>query len=212
MTVVGDLAQTGAPAGASSWEQVLAPYVGDRWRLEQLTVNYRTPAQIMEVAGAALAALAPEAAAAPPLRSVRDGEVPRRCRIDAPELMDRLPELVAQEAAAVADGRLAVVAPAAEVDQLAAAIRSTVPQVTVGADPEALAAPVTVLPVNLVKGLEFDAVVVVHPEALLVDSPRGGNDLYVALTRATTRLLVVHSDEPPAWLAQLPQVTAEAVP
>ena len=47
MTVVGDVAQTGDLAGASSWDGVFAPYVADRWRLAELTVNYRTPAEIM---------------------------------------------------------------------------------------------------------------------------------------------------------------------
>ncbi|WP_325049383.1 HelD family protein [Saccharopolyspora rhizosphaerae] len=47
MTVVGDLAQTGSAAGARSWEQVLAPHVADRWRLAELTVNYRTPSEVM---------------------------------------------------------------------------------------------------------------------------------------------------------------------
>lgn len=207
MTVVGDLAQTGDPAGTSSWEGVLAPYVGDRWRRERLTVNYRTPESIMKVATAALASRAPDAVATVP-RSIRDGEVPpRRRQVPAAELADRLPELVAAEAATVTGGRLAVIVPEADLERLAAAIATRVPDLGVGSDPEALDRPVGVLPVNRVKGLEFDAVVVVRPEALLVDSPRGANDLYVALTRATTRLLVVHCAPPPAWLAELPEAT-----
>ncbi|HMC68921.1 MAG TPA: helicase, partial [Mycobacteriales bacterium] len=46
MTVVGDVAQTGELAGTSSWPEALAPYLADRWRLAELTVNYRTPAEI----------------------------------------------------------------------------------------------------------------------------------------------------------------------
>ncbi len=41
MTIVGDVAQTGDLAGAASWEQMLGPYLGDRWRLAGLTINYR---------------------------------------------------------------------------------------------------------------------------------------------------------------------------
>ena len=51
MTVVGDVAQTGSLAGASSWAEVLRPHLGDSWRLEELTVNYRTPAEVMDDRG-----------------------------------------------------------------------------------------------------------------------------------------------------------------
>jgi DNA helicase IV len=74
-----------------------------------------------------------------------------------------------------------------------------------------LDAPVAVLTVTQVKGLEFDAVVVVEPAEILDGSPRGGNDLYVALTRATKRLGVVHSGPLPAALARLrPAAAAQA--
>src|SRR5206468_2554147 len=56
MTVVGDIAQTGSPAGARSWAEMLGPYLADRWRLAELTVNYRTPAEIMRAAASLLAA------------------------------------------------------------------------------------------------------------------------------------------------------------
>ena len=56
MTIVGDVAQTGDLAGVTSWRQMLEPYVADRWRLAELTVNYRTSAEIMNVAAAVLAA------------------------------------------------------------------------------------------------------------------------------------------------------------
>ena len=57
MTLVGDIAQTGALGGAASWDEVLSPYVMDRWKLAELTVNYRTPAEIMAVASDVLDAL-----------------------------------------------------------------------------------------------------------------------------------------------------------
>jgi DNA helicase IV len=59
MTIVGDVAQTGSPAGTTSWERVLEPLAGDRWRLAQLTVNYRTPAEIMAATADLLAAIDP---------------------------------------------------------------------------------------------------------------------------------------------------------
>ena len=60
MTIVGDVAQTGDLAGAGSWQQMLGPYLQDRWRLAELTINYRAPAEIMAVAADVLAAIDPE--------------------------------------------------------------------------------------------------------------------------------------------------------
>jgi superfamily I DNA/RNA helicase len=74
MTVVGDIAQTGSPAGARSWAEVLRPYVRQRWRLAELTVNYRTPGPIMRAAADLLAA---HRVSATELTSARtDGEPP----------------------------------------------------------------------------------------------------------------------------------------
>ena len=73
MTIVGDVAQTGALAGTPSWAEALEPYVARRWRLEELTVSYRTPAEIMAVAAEVLAGIDPELR---PPRSVRHSGVP----------------------------------------------------------------------------------------------------------------------------------------
>ena len=79
MTIVGDVAQTGDIAGTASWSDALAPFVGDRWRLAPLTVNYRTPAEIMTVAADVLAQIDPDAT---PPRSVREsGAIPWRLRV-----------------------------------------------------------------------------------------------------------------------------------
>jgi DNA helicase IV len=197
MTVVGDLAQTGAPWGARSWAKALEPHAGDRFSVAELTVNYRTPAEIMAVAADVLAGVAPELA---PPRSVREaGTAPWSLQVEPDELAARLPAVVAAEAAAVGDGKLAVLAPAACVDEL----RTALGQGGAAPGPSVLDAPVAVLTVPEAKGLEFDGVVVVEPAAILAESPRGGNDLYVALTRATQRLGVVHGGPLPAALARL---------
>jgi DNA helicase IV len=197
MTVVGDVAQTGVPWGARSWSQTLDPLAPGRWRAEQLTVNYRTPAEIMEVAADVLAAVAPELR---PPRSVREaGTAPWRLRLDPAAL----PEVIAAEAAAVGDGTLAVLVPAARLEELGRLLTAALPAAAAGQGPSVLDAPIAVLPVAEAKGLEFDAVVVVDPAAILGGSPRGGNDLYVALTRATQRLGVVHGGDLPAVLSRL---------
>lgn len=192
MTVVGDLAQTGNRSGAASWQDVLGPYVAQRWRLEQLTVNYRNPAEIAQLADRVLAAI--DVDITPP-RSVRHtGVLPRYVQFRA--LAEQLPALVAEEAAAVGNGRMAVLGPDARVAEL----RNLVP----AASDDDLEAPVTVLTVAQVKGLEFDAVVLVDPAAILTESPRGLNDLYVALTRTTNRLCIMHPGELPDVLTSAP--------
>ncbi|GAA2633708.1 AAA family ATPase [Dactylosporangium fulvum] len=189
MTVVGDVAQTGDLGGAASWGGALAPYVGDRWRLRELTVNYRTPTEIMAVAARVLADIDP---ALEPPRSVREAGTEPWIRGVAPaRLADALAEAVAAEAEAAGEGRLGVIVPTGLLDELAPVVLRTVGDAAVGDEPE-LSSRVVVLTVKQAKGLEFDGVVVVDPERIVEESPRGANDLYVALTRATQRLGMLH--------------------
>ncbi|MEJ3750025.1 AAA family ATPase [Actinomycetes bacterium KLBMP 9797] len=177
MTVVGDVAQTGDLSGTSSWATVFAPYVGQRWRQAELSVNYRTPAEIMAVAAEVLAEIDP---GLKPPRSVRESGVP-------PWLWSGprsdLGKLASREVAAIGDGRLAVIAPSTLVD----AVAREIPEAAVGEQPD-LESQVVVLTVRQAKGLEFDAVIVVEPDRIVAESARGHSDLYVALTRATQRL------------------------
>ncbi|GII62885.1 DNA helicase [Sphaerisporangium krabiense] len=196
MTLVGDLAQTSDAAGATSWDEVLRPYAGDRWRLARLSVNYRTPAEIMDAAAGLVADLGPEAA---PPRSVRRTGVPP-WRANARDLPASLARHAAREAAAPRGGRLAVIVPDGRLGELAAAVRAAVPGTAFGPDPD-LTAPVVVLGVGQAKGLEFDAVLIADPAAILAAAPRGRSDLYVAMTRATQRLGILHPGPPPAEIA-----------
>jgi hypothetical protein len=199
MTLVGDLAQTGAAAGASSWAGALGPFAGDRWTLAELTVNYRTPAEIMAVAADVLATIDPTLA--PPTSVRSTGEPPLAHRVAEADLPAALAKLIAAEAAAADGGRLAVLLPASLAGELGPAVLAAVPAARSG--PAALDAEIGVFAVGEVKGLEFDAVLLVEPAAILADSPRGRNDLYVALTRATRRLAVLHAADLPASLHRL---------
>lgn len=190
MTIVGDVAQTGALAGTPSWQEALAPYVADRWRLEELTVSYRTPAEIMAVAAVVLAEIDP---ALRPPRSVRASGVPPWDRsVAADRLAAELVEATTREAAGLADGRLGVIVPAGRVAGLGAAVVAALPEAAVGEQPE-LANRVVVLTTEQAKGLEFDSVLVVDPDRIVAESPRGHSDLYVALTRATQRLGILRT-------------------
>lgn len=183
MTLVGDPAQTAEAAGVGSWSKILAPYVEDRWEHTRLGVNYRTPAEIMDVAAAVVRADDP--AFAPP-SSVRSTGVRPWVRATGD-----LPAAVAEAARELApeEGRLAVIAPR----ELHGALAARLDGVTAGAEPD-LTHGVVLLDPRQSKGLEFDSVLVVEPGRY------GTSDLYVALTRATQRLGVLHTEPLPKGL------------
>ncbi|GAA3740244.1 HelD family protein [Salinactinospora qingdaonensis] len=208
MTVVGDIAQTSAAAGARSWAQMLDTHVKGRWREQRLLINYRTPAEIMAVAADVLASVAPDEE---PPESVRSGGALRAVRVsgdgsgeEAGEgtvagLATALPALAAEECALIGEGRVAVLTPDARHGEVAALL----PDAAAAATPEALDTPVAVLTVTQAKGLEFDAVLLIDPAGILTQSPKGGHDLYVAITRSTRRLTVVHEGDLPRELSRL---------
>ncbi|MEZ0165707.1 ATP-binding domain-containing protein [Kineococcus sp. LSe6-4] len=201
MTLVGDVAQTSNPAGARSWAQALKPVVDDRWRLEELTVNYRTPARISRVAADVLRTAG---IAANPPTPVREGEhEPVAVPLAGPA---SVVDLVRSRFDALEAGRIAVLTAHEDgptgSDALRAAVDAALPAGSVAASPDDLDATVSVLDVHRAKGLEFDVVVLVEPAAVL-RRPRGANDLYVALTRATQELHVLHAEPLPAGLDSL---------
>ncbi|HEY7858421.1 MAG TPA: AAA family ATPase [Candidatus Nanopelagicales bacterium] len=214
MTIVGDLAQTGSAQsglepGARSWGDVLDPYVRGRWRLEELTVTYRTPEQIMDLAADVLAASGSSLVAP---RSVRASEWDPTSHLVPQVDGESLAPVVAGELELLDGGRIAVVVPRAarhpelSARRVAVSLALALPGVQIGVGSDALDAAVAVLDVDDVKGLEFDAVVLCEPADLL--DPRGGGwgDLYVALTRPTQRLRVVHSRPLPESLHRLKAV------
>lgn len=166
ITAVGDLAQRSAPAGARTWDDVLAPHLSDRWTYRTLTVNYRTPTEIMAAAATVLADYAPERRPPDSVRST--GEDPWEKTVPAADLAAALREAVATEAAQLRRGTLAVIA-----DDLTG----------LGDLPAELHTPLSA------KGLEFDVVVIADPEAIRRRNPA---DLYVSMTRATQRLGLLH--------------------
>ncbi|HEU4349912.1 MAG TPA: ATP-binding domain-containing protein [Actinoplanes sp.] len=200
MTVVGDVAQTSELAGTTTWDQVFEPYVGQRWRLAELTVNYRTPTEVMAVAADVLAAIDPSLQ---PPRSVRDGGVPPWARlVGLDALAGSVIDAVRREAREVADGRVGVLVPQGREGELGHELMKALPEAAVGEQPD-LRNQVVMLTVRQAKGLEFDSVLVVQPDEIIAESPRGLSDLYVAVTRATRRLGVLHTDPLPKELNAL---------
>jgi DNA helicase IV len=209
LTIVGDVAQTSTSAGTQDWARTFDPVLSGQWRLAELTVNYRTPASVTEAAErvghAAGLPLTPTTAA----RDVPDALITRRVAPDA--VVDAVVEAARAAVEQVRDasgaGRVAVIAVPGTLPALAVALRDLP---GMAADPRRagspdLDAPLTLLTPTQSKGLEFDAVVLVEPAAVLRGGagPRGGaGDLYVAMTRPTQALRVVHTEDLPAgWEA-----------
>ena len=196
MTVVGDIAQTSAPWGASSWRSVLEPVAPGRWREEELTVNYRTPSEVMALAAQVLHAIDPTLE---PPTSVRDsGAPPVVLRSDLDGLALTVAGAAADVTAAADGGTVGVLVPPSLYDEVLAAVRDKLPDKTAG---EPLETQVSVLTVTAAKGLEFDQVVLVEPGLLVGPGGAGLRDLYVAMTRPTQQLTLVHAQDLPPVLA-----------
>lgn len=201
LTIVGDVAQTASPAGARSWAQVLDPVLKDFWRLSQLTVNYRTPAAVEQAATAfATAAGLPVS----PLTSARDvPDALQVVRVEEAQVVERAAQIADQAVAALlaqGGGRVALVADRTWFDALTAALEArgrAAAGIPRGGAAD-LDAPLVVLTPRQTKGLEFDVVVLVEPALVLEQG--GPGDLYVALTRPTQRLHVVHARALPPGL------------
>jgi DNA helicase IV len=200
LTILGDIAQGTGPWGRDSWEDLLqhlpAP---DGFRIDELRLGYRAPGRVLEVASRLLPAIAPDLQ---PTESIRPGR-------SEPRFVDVAGGDVAAAAAreavdlARAWTSVAVIVPAALHDDVAAALAAAGTDLG-DAEREGLDHAVTLVPAVTAKGLEFDAVVVVEPARLVEDaatSPRAGlRLLYIALTRPTQHLSVVHAEPLPAPL------------
>ena len=191
LTVLGDLAQATAVGAQTSWQDAIEAMGTPKATLDELTIGYRVPAQLLDFANQLLPVAAPGVA---PSRSARTGG-------DPPFLVDVTPDhlatAVATEVAALTRRwtTIGVVAPRSLLDEVAAALTTagiafagSLDEITTLLDPPSA------------KGLEFDAVVVVEPARFLTEEPNGHRLLYVALTRAVQHLGVVHAEPLPELL------------
>ena len=198
MTVVGDIAQATGPFAPSDWRDVLSLLPKNRdAKVAELSVGYRIPRQIMEFAGRLLATAAPGQT---PPTAVREGDHdPRFVKVSKADLAKTVAEEARQLVASLADGRVAVVCNDNMVESLATALDEA--SLSYGrAGARGLEAMLTIVPVSVVKGLEMDGVIVVEPTAMYESPDVGPRGVYVALTRSTQQLVVVHSVELPPEL------------
>ncbi len=194
MTLVGDVAQSTAPGGQERWSDVLdglAAAPASPSDIAVLSIGYRVPEPILAAANELLPFTGVDATAS---RSVRTaGSPPRWTVTDAASLGATVAGVVAE---VKHRHRLTgVVAPVDRHDAVTAALAraglTTVDHVhQLGHDDVPLFGP------EQVKGLEFDGVVVVEPDAILDGTPRGARLLYVAMTRAVQELAIVTTGAP----------------
>jgi DNA helicase IV len=199
MTIVGDIAQSTGQWSHASWDEILDLLPDKRpARRAELTIGYRLPAPNMVLAARVLRFAAP--GLKPPISIRDDGDAPRILRAEAPfGLADGVVDAVRTELEAIGLGNIAVICPGSLVDPVSDAL--TLAGVEYGrATRHGLDNQVTVVPVGLVKGLELDSCVVVEPAAIVDEEAQGLRALYVALTRATKRLALVHERPLPAEL------------
>jgi DNA helicase IV len=198
MTIVGDLGQATGAAAPTDWAEVVAQLPHRReLRIASLTVNYRTPAEVMDIAARVLAEAAPHIV--PPIAVRRAGVEPVFSETDPADVVETTAHLARDEVAEVGAGKVGVLAPVGLLADLASAIGPDLART--GADAGVLDARVAVLAPEMAKGLEFDSVIVVEPARVVAESPQGLRALYVALTRTTRRLRVVSSEPLPPALA-----------
>ncbi|MFD4609000.1 HelD family protein [Streptomyces sp. NPDC058440] len=193
ITVLGDLAQATAPWSARTWREQLTHLGKAQATVVPLTTGFRVPAAVMELANRLVTDLGVDV---PPARSLRrDGELTVSAVDDTSAAT-----VSAVRAALEREGSVAVIA----ADDAVAATTAALLQAgieTATAEEIGTAARVSVLPATVVKGLEYDHVVVVEPAAIVESEPRGLHRLYVVVTRAVSRLDVLHARPLPEPLA-----------
>jgi DNA helicase IV len=195
-TVLGDLAQATTPAAVADWPQLLAHLGKPAAGLRQLDTGYRVPRQILDYASRLLPVIAPGIPAA---RSFRQDPGSLDIVAATPR---SLPATLAQACADALDrpGSAAVIAADGQLAALATMLsRAGVAYETL--DGDAPGGRLTLVPVTLAKGLEFDHVIVTEPARIAAGHSRGLHQLYVALTRAVSRLTVLHTEPLPGPLA-----------
>ena len=195
LTVLGDLAQATGAWSYDSWDEIVAHLpTAASLRHDELTLGYRAPGQILELASKLLPVAAPTVQ---PTRSIRQGR--REPRFVAVDVTRLLAESV-REATELADEGLLVglVVPASHLAPITALVKK---RSDVGLlERDGMTRPVTVVDAVAVKGLEFDAVVVVEPAAIAGNDARGLRLLYVAMTRPIQHLSIVFAEPLPSLL------------
>jgi len=198
MTIVGDIGQSTGVWAHENWDEILEhlPDKSEPNRAE-LTIGYRIPQPLMELANKVLAYAAPEVKPATSVRTV--GDPPKFHKAAS---VDSLGSFVAETTSEISDsseGNLAVICPSSMYENLLDEFETAGVQASRGLK-EGLNSKITVMPVHVVKGLEVNTAIVVEPALIVEEEFQGARALYVALTRATQNLAVVHAQDLPGFM------------
>jgi AAA domain-containing protein len=194
LTVLGDLAQATSPWSAADWSQTLTGLGRPDTTVRPLTRGYRVPGEVLDFANRLLPRIAPGLPAATAVRREPGSLQLRPVALLAGPLAEVVGELAATE------GSTGVVCADAAVPDVVGVLQAAGLDVAALTDDGSEPTRVSVVPATLVKGLEFDHVVVVEPAAIVAAEPRGLHRLYVALTRAVSSLVVLHAGDLPDLL------------
>ncbi|MDP6340995.1 MAG: AAA family ATPase [Acidimicrobiales bacterium] len=198
-TLVGDMAQATGAWAKDDWNEILNGLSSLKEpRFSYLTVGYRLPQPTMDVASRVLVGTQYESTTPNAVRE--HGEEPKFIKVETPaRLLGSITALVRSELDEIDSGTLAVITPDQYVKPLSESFKAS--SIEHGlVDDGALTSQVTIVPVDLVKGLEIDIAIVIEPSEILHSATNGERSLYVALTRATRRLLILHADDLPEVL------------
>jgi len=193
MTIVGDIAQATSAWAHDSWESVTEHLPTPKGiTRHELTVGYRLPGPLMDLAAKVLAKAMPDLKAPVAVRS--EGDPPRFVVTDPENFGTALADAVAHERAAIGAGNIAIICATGAADDVSAFLDQA------GIDhgvayAGALEKEVSVIEVSMVKGLELDAAIVIEPDSIVEYEPQGLRSLYVAITRATRRLTIVDTGD-----------------
>ena len=189
MTIVGDIAQATSAWAHESWESVTEHLPTPKGiTRHELTVGYRLPGPLMEMATKVLAKAMPNLKAPIAVRS--EGDPPRFVETDPDNFGEALAQTVAEEREAIGAGNIAIICATGAAEDVSFFLNQA------GIDhgvayAGALEKEVSVIEVSMVKGLELDAAIVIEPDSIVEFEPQGMRSLYVAITRATRRLTII---------------------
>jgi DNA helicase IV len=193
LTVLGDIAQASGTWSYGGWDEIvphLDPAGQQPVRREELTLGYRAPGQVLDLASRLLPLTAPGVT---PTRSVRRGRSePAVVRVGAEAELAGAALAEARCLASEHQMLVGLIVAPGPVEDSVTKLAGRAPDVG-RLDSDGITRPITIVPAPGAKGLEFDAAVVVEPSAIAGDSVRGLRLLYVALTRPIQHLSIVHS-------------------
>jgi len=193
MTIVGDIAQATSAWAHDSWESVTEQLPTPKGvTRHELTVGYRLPGPLMELAAKVLKRAMPDLK--PPVAVRSEGDPPRIIETDPDHFGEALVRTLAEERQAIGAGNIAIICATGAGEDVSAFLTDA------GIDhglayAGALEKEVSVIEVSMVKGLELDAAIVIEPDSIVEFEPQGMRSLYVALTRATRRLAIIDTGD-----------------